>query len=130
MPHSLIVLFNHRLTPEQELDARRNLGVSTVVQPPAAISERWANVPPDLPEIDGYLAPVKHWLETNASPGDQVLIQGDFGATYIMVNFIRGRGLTAVYSTSRREAAEEVQPDGSIKLTHVFRHQRFRKYGG
>jgi hypothetical protein len=82
-----------------------------------------------LPSLQGYLEPIRKWFESVATPGDHVLIQGDFGATCLMVAFAAGIGCVPVYSTTLREAAEELQPDGSVQLRHRFRHVRFRKYG-
>jgi hypothetical protein len=130
MDRALIFLFNHQLTADQESDARENLGVSKVVEPPEALRELWGNVPPELAELTGYLEPVKQWLMVQASSGDYLLIQGDFGATYLMVNFALENGLIPIHSTTEREATEEVHPDGSVKLSHRFFHKRFRKYGG
>ncbi len=130
MDRALILLFNHQLTPDQELDARRALGIAGVVEPPEALRELWGNIPPELDELGACLEPVKHWLLAHALPGDYVLIQGDFGATCLMVAFALARGFIPIYATTEREATEELQPDGSMKLTHRFRHRRFRKYGG
>jgi len=60
---------------------------------------------------------------------DYVLIQGDFGACYIIVNFAFEIGLIPIYSTTRRAAVEKHENDGSVKLIHQFNHQMFRKYG-
>lgn len=130
MDRTLFLLFNHQLTPDQERDARRSLSITRIVEPPEELRELWGNVPPDLPELAAYLEPVKLWLTTHAGPGDYVVIQGDFGATFLMVNFAFSRGLTPIYSTTEREAKEEMQPDGSVELVHRFLHKRFRKYGG
>ena len=88
----------------------------------------WKSVPPDLPEITGYLDPVKKWLGDNAAPSDYVLIQGDFGATYLMINFALDMGLIPVYSTTDREVVEKQDDDGSVSLVHRFKHRIFRKY--
>ena len=129
MDRALILLFNHQLTPDQELDARQQLEITRVVEPPEDLRELWGNVPPDLPELGAYLEPIKHWLAAHAAPGDCVLIQGDFGATYLMVNFAFERSLVPVYATTERAATEEIQPDGSVKLTHRFQHKHYRFYG-
>lgn len=39
------------------------------------------------------------------------------------------KGFVPVYSTTRREAVEEQQSDGAVRLVHNFKHQSFRKYG-
>lgn len=130
MSYDLFLIFNHHFTPVQEADARASLGVGRIVTMPDDIRRVWGNVPPDLPAIRDYLAPVREWLTENAKTGDYVLIQGDFGATCLMVQFAREQGFVPVYSTTSREAIEEHQPDGSVRMTHRFRHVRFRRYGG
>lgn len=85
--------------------------------------------PAGSPGLADYLAPVRDWLAQTAQPGDYVLIQGDFGATYLMVRYALENGLIPVYATTRREAHETLQPDGSVRLTHTFRLQQFRRYG-
>ncbi len=128
MSRSLFLIFNHQLTKIQEDDARSSLDVRLIINLPPDLEILWRQIPPDLPEIDDYLAPIKKWLTDRASESDYVLIQGDFGATFIMVNFALEKRLIPVYSTSRREAMEEQQPDGSVKLIHHFEHRMFRKY--
>lgn len=130
MSPDLFLIFNHHFTPTQEADARASLDVDRIVVMPDDIRRVWGNVPPDLPGIGEYLTPVRNWLSRNAEAGDYVLVQGDFGATYLMVGFALEAGFLPVYSTTSREAVEEHQPDGSVRMTHRFRHVRFRQYGG
>ncbi len=126
----LFLLFNHELTPDQEIDIRNSLKVSRVVAPDPVIKALWQQIPPDLEALSGYLTPIKDWIIKNASPGDYILIQGDFGACYLVVNFAFEHGFVPIYATTRREAQEILQPDGSLLLSHRFKHERFRKYGG
>jgi hypothetical protein len=125
----LFLLFNHSITPTQESDALASLGVSKIVLPPAEIKALWCQIPPDLPEISTYLRPVRQWIETSASPGDYVLIQGDFGACCLMADFAFRQEIVPVYSTTHREMSETLDADGSICLTHRFDHRIFRRYG-
>jgi len=126
---SLLVLFNHSMTDRQLRDAQENLGVSRIVTPPASIQTLWSSIPADADALEPVLAPVRQWIDTTAVPGDHVLVQGDFGATYLMVNYCLERGLVPVYATTRRRATEELLPDGTVRLTHTFEHRRFRRYG-
>jgi hypothetical protein len=129
MPNKLFLLFNHAITTEQEMDARASLGVDSFLEPPANIKELWGNVPPEVAELRSYLEPILRWLEPTSQRGDFVLIQGDFGASYLVVSHALDLGLVPIYATTVREASEELQSDGSVALTHRFRHVRFRKYG-
>ena len=128
MQRSLFLIFNHRLTQIQKDDARSSLGVGRIMHLPPDLEEIWCRIPPDVPEINDYLDPIKTWLSQQASKSDYVLIQGDFGATFIMVNFAFEKGLIPIYSTTQREAVEEQTPDGNVQLTHNFKHRIFREY--
>ena len=129
MSASLFLIFNHTFTDSQRSDAEASLGVERIVSLPEELQAVWSSIPPKVKEIRHVLAPVREWLASKAQEGDYVLIQGDFGATYLMVESALELGLIPVYSTTVREADEELQPDGTVKLTHRFRHRMFRKYG-
>ncbi len=129
MPKKLLLIFNHKFTPSQEADARLSLRVEKIETMPERAQAVWGNIPPDLPELSSFLEPVMKWLCDCAKESDYVLIQGDFGACWLMVNFAFERKLIPIYSTTRREAVEERQLDGTVKMTHNFKHQMFRKYG-
>ncbi|MBW1800291.1 MAG: hypothetical protein JRJ85_06125 [Deltaproteobacteria bacterium] len=129
MEKTLFLLFNHRITTAQEADARKSLGVERIVDLPRDLKTLWCQIPAELEEIAEYLEPVTDWLGTYSRNGDYALIQGDFGACYIMVNFAFKKGLVPVYSTTRREVFEEQDGGGAVKMTHRFEHQIFRKYG-
>lgn len=95
---------------------------------PAEVGDLWRRVPPELPSIENHLAPVKDWLAARAGPGDYALIQGDFGACFILVRFAFEQGLIPVYSTTEREAEEIHLGGGGVQLSHRFRHVIFRRY--
>lgn len=126
---TLFLLFNHQLTAAQDSDARALLGVSQIVAAPAEILTIWSQVPPDAEEIGSFLSPVAAWMAATAQPGDFILIQGDFSATYLMVSEALRLNLIPISSTTRRQAVEEHMPDGSVHLRHIFTHVRFRRYG-
>lgn len=129
MTWSLFLLFNHQLTPMQAEDARISLGIDQIRGLPPDLNRLWRNIPPEMPEIGGHLEPVKNWLSAHARESDYVLIQGDFGACCIMVNFAFEKGLIPIYSTTHRDAVEEHGANGSVRLNHVFKHRIFRRYG-
>ncbi len=125
---SLLLLFNHRLTGQQADDARASLGVGDIIFPPESIQALWSQVPPEIDDLTPYLAPVFTWLADSARLGDFVLIQGEFGATFLAVGEACRLGLIPVYSTTSRQAVEEHLPDGRVEISHVFGHVRFRRY--
>lgn len=125
----LYILLNHTLTPEQEDDAKTSLGVTSFVELPPQLKRLWGNIPCDVREICIILDPITTWLSGSADPGDYVLIQGDFGAIWLMTNWALAHGLVPIYSTTERKAIDQTMPNGSIQTVHNVRHCRFRKYG-
>ena len=130
MSPQLFLLFNHSITPLQEEDAHESLGVRRIVAPSDEIQRLWRHIPPDMEKIEGFLSPIRNWLLEHAESGDFILIQGDFGACFLMVRFAFKKGYVPIYSTTEREAFENHGEDGSITLTHRFQHRIFRRYGG
>ncbi|MBF0242176.1 MAG: hypothetical protein HQK64_06805 [Desulfamplus sp.] len=128
MPKRLFLIFNHETTQEQRLDAENSLGVSDCVDLPAQLKEIWRQIPAELESVKEHLLPISDWLSQNGKSGDYVLIQGDFGGVYYLVNLAFELGIVPLYSTTERKAVEIKGKDGEIHLSHIFRHVRFRKY--
>ncbi len=124
----LFLLFNHELTEEQERDARVSLQVDRIVDLPDNLKAIWRDIPPDLAGVRDYIKPIMDWLSSHAKTNDYILVQGDFGACYIIVAFAFQKGFIPIYSTTKREAVEERDTSGIVVLRHLFRHVRFRMY--
>jgi hypothetical protein len=124
----LYLVFNHQLTETQAKAAVTQLKIRRIYSLPDGLQALWSQVPPDIPELAPYLSPVIHWLKIQANPFDHVLIQGDFGACYILVQEAFQLELIPIYSTTQRKAIEEPGPEGAVRLTHEFKHVMFRKY--
>ena len=123
----MFLLFSHTLTSEQKEDAQSSLGVEEFVMLPSDLQELWSNVPATLGDLSNYLEPLKNHFQNNLQKHDVVLVQGDFGATYVMVNELKSLGAKAVHATTTRNVVEE-EIDGTIVKTSVFEHVRFRSY--
>lgn len=129
MGRKLALIFNHEFTQDQVTDALNSLGVEKIESMPEDVANIWAEIPPQQVTLKQYLLPLKQWLTDNFAQGDCVLIQGDFGACYLMADFALRNGFIPVYSTTVREATQTVSLDGSVLMTHRFKHVMFRKYG-
>ena len=68
------------------------------------------------------------WIDENISKEDYVLIQGDYGATYYLVEYCKSKGLKPIYSTTEREAIETITGNNTIVLSHKVSHIRYREY--
>jgi hypothetical protein len=123
----MFLFFSHTLTGEQVDDAK-GLGVDDFVKLSQDLQERFSNVPPELERLDEYVRPFEEFLSKEAKEGDLVLIQGDFGVVYHLVNFAKEKGLVTVYATTKRVVKEIEKDSKKVKISE-FKHIRFREYG-
>lgn len=121
---TMFVLISHPMTEEQKSDARTRYGVERFVR---LETDVWSAIPADADSVLPYVRPLFARLEREAKEGDLLFVQGDFGATFAMVQFAYGRGMLPVYATTERDAVEKVDGERVI-TTRVFRHVRFRAY--
>lgn len=124
----MFLLFSHNLTQTQIDDAQNSLEIKEFVSLPNDLQMGWSNIPSEIESLKEYLIPFRNFLTENSEYDDVVLIQGDFGAVYQMVNFAKDLGLKAVYATTTRVIEEIVVDDKTVKKS-IFEHRRFREYG-
>ena len=123
----MFLLFSHKLTLSQEEDAINSLKVEKFIPLPKNLQDLFSNITNYLDSLNNYLKPIKEFLKDYSINDDIALIQGDFGATYILVNFAKSLKLKAVYSTTKR-VTQEFEEDGKIIKKSIFEHERFREY--
>ena len=56
---SLLILFNHTLTKDQEFDAKNTLKIHNFIYPSQEIKSLWANIPEGRESLNCYLEDVK-----------------------------------------------------------------------
>ena len=124
----MVLLFSHNLTASQKEDIHDSLKVTEVISLPPELQALWSQVPTDRDLIFAdYMSGVERFLMDSLDSGDFVLIQGDFGATYYMVNFVKMQGFIPLYSVNKRIAREFIE-DGIVKKYSEFKHEFFREY--
>jgi CRISPR-associated Csx2 family protein len=123
-------LTNHELTSEQITQARDTLGMHEIVSPPEELRKKLADIPPDETDVAKHISALAGWLrdEKAAGPGDVVLVQGEHGATYALVDFAFRLGAIPMHATTERTAKEVRAEDGSVTTKRTFRHVQFRPY--
>ncbi len=125
----MLLIFSHKLTSDQSLQAEKQLNVDEFIYLPSDLQHLWSNIPPTVETLSNYLEPIKKWIVKTAKKGDYLLIQGDFGATYLVVSFAFKNNLIPVYSTTKRIYDEKLLENGNKELKHIINHIMFRKYG-
>ena len=121
----LLLLFSHKLTKEQIKDARENLQISNFIYLSEELQNKWRNF--DIDDND-VVEGVKEFIINNATIGDYILIQGEYGLVFKMVSWALDNGYIPIYSYSKREYINEVLSDGTIKNIHYFKHICYKIY--
>ena len=124
----MILLFSHKLTQKQTDDAINNFGIDEFVYLPKELQYIWSNISPNIKSLQEVLNPIKEFVRQNSNKNSVVLVQGDFGACYIMVDFCKSLELICVYATTKR-ITKEYEEDGKLVKKSIFEHRRFREYG-
>ena len=123
----MFLLFSHDMTPTQREDAKNTFGIVEFVELPNKLQFLWSNIPADLDDIGVYLEPLKAYILKIAQPNDYLLVQGDFGGTYNMVNFSKIHDFVSVYATTNRNVIEKKEGNTIVKKS-IFEHVKFREY--
>ena len=126
--HRMLLLLSHKLTEDQKENANTALGVHEFLALPDDLQKLWIQITPTKHVLREYLEPIRSWINENAGHSDYVLIQGDFGAVYLMVNYAFSVGRIPVYATTERVVVEKRMPDNAVKSERIFKHKMFRKY--
>ncbi len=125
----MLLLFSHKLTNNQKIDVEKNLNIYNFLYLPEDLQKIWSQVPAELTkeELQEFLKPIKNWIKEHYIKNDVVLAQGDFGATYIIVEFCKSVNIKTYYSTNRR-VAQENHEGNKVHVSHIFEHVMFREF--
>ena len=119
-------LLNHKLTPNQEAELHSSFGAERIMYPPPEVAELWSTIPTDLEITKTHLAPFTAWLQ-EAAEGDVVILQGEFSATFALVDFSLSRGLIPLCAASKR-VTRETKEGETVHKQIIFEHVCFRRY--
>lgn len=129
----LFLIFSHKLTTEQITDAQNNFNVSEFVYLPNDLQQIWSNVSPFKDDITNDIQLIYEFVIQNDDSEQKnkkkyILIQGDFGATYYLVDKFINTNIIPIYATTERTIIEEKTNENETKKTVVFKHVKFREY--
>ena len=124
----MILLFSHKLTEKQTQEAQEFFEVKEFLSLPQELQAIWSRIPADDENIIPLLAPIKEFLSLHAKRSDTVLIQGDFGAVYHLVNYAKELNIKPLYATTQRRTQEYINEKGENVKKSIFEHRRFREY--
>ena len=123
----VFVLINHTLTNRQIAELHNTYGLDVqIIFPSQSIKDYWAQVPPTSFLNQKSINEIIDWLK-QAEKNDILLVQGDFGATFIIVDYALKNGLIPIQSVTKRVETEEYEGEKVYKH-YVFEHECFRQY--
>jgi hypothetical protein len=123
---SIFCLLNHKLTPKQEEELCNSFGAGRIIYPPQHIAELWSQIP-TVPELcKAHLEPFTAWLQ-EAKDGDIIVLQGEFSATFALIDYALRKGLIPVCAVTERVALEKREGE-KVSKEHTFEHICFRQY--
>ena len=130
----VFVLISHQLLPEQKQELQNRFGnnsngTTTIIELrylPENLQQIWSNVLYDdkyytnLNEIIDYVFSI-------LNKGDYVIVQGNWGYTYKLIEEAKKHNIIPLYAFSVRDSSEEII-NGEVVKTTTFRHQCFVEY--
>jgi len=126
----VVWMSNHPISADQQEDLRQTFGADCLVfELPQDGKRIWGNIPPDA---DFYAIELLFWeafrtIHTgNLSDMDAMVIMGELSICLAAAKRCVENGVSLYTPTTRRESREEVQPDGSVRKTNIFRHVQLR----
>lgn len=122
---NLILLFSHILTEEQEKEAKESLKCQEIIYMPEELKKLWGSIVTENKEL--IEEKIKGFLLTKGKKGDYILIQGEWGVTYNLINFCKEQEMIPIYSSTKREALEKKDGEKIVKIS-VFKHRGFVAY--
>lgn len=118
-------LLNHKLTGNQIADLETNFKSVQIVYPGEELSKQWSQINPEQ-ESDDVIKNAVAWLQ-DAQKEDLLVIQGEYGCTFRLVDYALKKGLIPIYATTKR-IAKETRDGETVRREYIFEHVCFKKY--
>jgi hypothetical protein len=120
---------SHELLDEQREEAQNQLGVTEIKILPNELLKIWRSIDPigELPIEELYK--IVQWIDMESSLNDYILIQGEYGGTFYLVDYCLKNGRIPIYATTNRVVEEKREGD-HIVTKRIFKHGCLRRYIG
>lgn len=126
---TVVSILSHELLNSQVDELKSTWNVEKIITLPEKLKSAWSNVNPndDLEDDFNLVYKLKTFILENTNQEDYVIVQGEWGMTFTIVNMCFELNRVPIYATTQRKTKETVK-DGQVHSEKVFEHIRFRKY--
>lgn len=124
-----VSIISHKLLDSQVCELKKDWNVDNILELPEVLKKEWSNINTNE-ELEKNLKIVnkfKKFILANTNQEDYVIVQGEWGMTFTVVNMCFELNRVPIYATTERKTKETVI-DGQVHSEKVFEHVRFRKY--
>ncbi len=126
---TLYLLFNHQLTEAQKENAHKVLGVVDIVDLKPWTGDLWSAIPTGEVFPQKEVDQIIQTLTEKTHPGDFLLVLGEWGAVYYIVDWCFHTGRIPCHTTTSRKVLEEVATGkNEIDVTRKIFPDSFRLY--
>ncbi|MEL5720922.1 MAG: CRISPR-associated protein Csx20 [Treponemataceae bacterium] len=119
-------LLNHKLTEGQIKELSDKYNSTHIQYPPDNVKSLWRNLPTDKKLSRQTLSVITEWL-IDANKNDIIILQGEAGYSFALVDYALKRQLLPLHSVTKR-VAKEIYEGEKVHRTYVFEHICFRPY--
>lgn len=119
-------LLNHKLTQNQIKELKNKFSIKEILYPEKELSVKWSQIPAIEELSMDVICSVVKWL-SSAQENDVLIIQGEFGSTFMIVDYALKNKLIPVHAVTKRVAKESREGE-IVHREYIFEHVCFRKY--
>ena len=120
------ILLNHKLTQKQRDELHKKYCCDKIEFLPETLRGLWEQISPKQEITCDFLKPIILWLK-GAAPQNIVVVSGDFGAVFALVDWCLNNELVPVYAATKR-VSNEIRDGELVKKINIFEHICFKKY--
>lgn len=126
---TVVSILSHELLKSQEEELNRDWNVEKIVPLPEELKNEWSNINPnvEIGDDSNLVDRLRDLILDKTNQEDYVIVQGEWGMTFTVVNMCFELNRIPIYATTER-ITKEVFIDGQVHSEKIFEHVRFRKY--
>ena len=119
-------LLNHELTENQIKELAEKYDCSKIIYPDENLTSAWSQIPTTVKPNKMIITKVTDWLKS-AVEFDVLIIQGEYGSTFTLVDYALKNRLIPLYAVTKR-TVEETRVGETVTRNAIFQHVCFREY--